>query len=149
MKKISWGTGIAIVIVVFLLFTILQVLIIHFYVDYDLVEQDYYSAEIKYQTQIDKINRTNQLPEQLSIKLTLNTVEFSFPTFFGQEKVSGVISYYKPSDDLLDKKQTINLNNENKMFLNINELSSGLWKIKVDWAVSGVEYFNDKLIMVP
>ena len=82
MKKISWGTGITIVIVVFLLFTILQVLIIHFYVDYDLVEQDYYSAEIKYQSQIEKVNRTNELGQSLNIKIDKDFIEFDFPTIF-------------------------------------------------------------------
>ncbi len=149
MKKFSWGTGITIVIVVFLIVTILQVVVIHYWVDYDLVEEDYYAAEIAYQSQIDKVKRTNNLPEQLSIKLNSTNIEFNFPTIFESNKISGFITYYKPSDDLLDKKQTILLNEQNKMSFNTSELSTGLWKVKVNWAVEGVEYFTEQLLMVP
>jgi len=93
MKKISWGTGITIVIVFFLIFTIVQVLIIHFYVDYDLVERDYYSAEIKYQSQIEKVNRTNELGQSLNIKIDKDFIEFDFPTIFQSDKISGMITF--------------------------------------------------------
>jgi len=149
MKKISWGTGITIVIVFFLIFTIVQVLIIHFYVDYDLVERDYYSAEIKYQSQIEKVNRTNELGQSLNIKIDKDFIEFDFPTIFQSDKISGMITFYKPSDDLLDKNQPIMLNKENKMLFVTSQLSTGLWKVKANWQVEEIEYYNEKLIMVP
>ncbi len=55
MKKIDWGKGITIVIILFLIITIGQVLAIHYFIDYDLVEEEYYEAEINYQDQINKI----------------------------------------------------------------------------------------------
>ena len=48
MKKISWGTGITIVIILFLIVTIRQAIAIHVFIDYDLVEEEYYDAEIKH-----------------------------------------------------------------------------------------------------
>lgn len=149
MKKLNWGTGITIVIVLFLVITIGQVLVIHYFVDYDLVEEEYYDAEIKYQEQINKIERTNNLPEQLQIKLVDKIIEFNFPSLFKPELISGLITYYKPSNDLLDTYQEIKLNEKNNISKNTNELSPGLWKIRIDWAVNGVQYYNEKIIMVP
>ena len=149
MKKISWGTGITIVIVLFLIVTIGQAIAIHVFIDYDLVEEEYYEAEIKYQSQIDKIKRTNALSDALEIKLTNQFVEFDFPSIFDDKSISGFINFYKPSDDLLDKTQAIKLNDENKMYFSTNELTTGLWKVKVNWEVDGIKYFNEKLLMVP
>lgn len=149
MKKISWGTGIAIVIVLFLIITIGQAIAIHVFIDYDLVEEEYYEAEIKYQLQIEKIKRTTNLPEALKIRLTKDFIQFDFPSIFNNNTVYGAINFYKPSDDLLDKTQAIKLNEENTMYFSTKELSSGLWKIKIDWAVNEVQYYNEKIIMVP
>lgn len=149
MKKLNWGTGITIVIILFLVVTIGQVLAIHYWVDYDLVEEEYYDAEIKYQEQIDIIKRTNNLSEQLHIKFVGKIIEFKFPSLFDPASIIGTINYYKPSDDLLDKFQEIKLNEENKMFVDSEELSTGLWKIKVEWSVDDAKYYNEKIMMVP
>ncbi len=149
MKKFNWGTGITIVIVLFLLVTVGQVLLIHYYVDYDLVEEEYYDAEIKYQTQIEKIRRTNELAEQLVVRLLNDSIEFNFPQMFSSSSIEGNIKFYKPSDDLLDKNYKIDLSDENKMFFPIKDFARGLWKIKVDWNVEGITYFNEEFLMVP
>lgn len=149
MKKISWGTGITIVIILFLIISIGQVLLIHYLVDYDLVVEDYYEQEIKYQDQINRLERTKNLPEQLQIKLLGKVIEFKFPSIFNSASISGTINFYKPSDDLLDKVQIIELNEENKTYTDIKQLSAGLWRIKVDWNVDSVEYYNEESLMVP
>ncbi len=149
MKKINWGTGIAIVIIIFLVFSIGQAIAIHLFIDYDLVEEEYYDAEVEYQLQMKKIERTNALPEALKIKLTNEYIEFDFPSIFEDKTISGFIDFYKPSDDLLDKTQAVKVNEENKMYFATNELTTGLWKVKVNWEVDGIEYFNEKLLMVP
>ena len=149
MKKISWGTGITIVIVLFLIVAIGQAIAISVFIDYDLVEEEYYEAEINYQSQIEKVERTNALPDALKIKLTNQFIEFDFPSIFENKTISGFINFYKPSDDLLDKTQAVKLNDENKMYFSTNELTTGLWKVKVNWKVDRIEYYNEKLLMVP
>ncbi|MCF6269482.1 MAG: FixH family protein [Melioribacteraceae bacterium] len=149
MKKMSWGTGITIVIVLFLIVTIGQAIAIHVFIDYDLVVEEYYEADLKYQTQIDKVERTNALSDRLKIKLINQFIEFDFPSIFEDKAISGFIHFYKPSNDLLDKTQAVKLNEDNKMFFATNELKTGLWKVKVNWEVNGIEYYNEKLLMVP
>ena len=147
--KLNWGTGITIVIILFLVITIGQVVFIHKTIDYDLVEEEYYKAEIHFQSQIEKVKRTNALPEQLKIKLIDKFVEFNFPAMFKSESISGIINFYKPSDDLLDKVENIKLNEDNKMFFGYDQLSAGLWKIKINWSVDNVQYYNEKIVMLP
>lgn len=148
-NKFSWGTGITIVIILFLVITIGAVILIHKVVDYDLVEEEYYGAEIEYQTQIERIKRTNALSEPLEIQLTKEFINLKFPSFFQSEDIKGIIKFYKPSDDLLDKQQAVSLDSTNQMYFATSELATGLWKIKVNWSVDEVEYYNEKLLMVP
>ncbi len=147
--KFNWGTGITIVIILFLVITIGQVVFIHKTIDYDLVDEEYYKAEIEYQTQIEKVKRTNELPEKLNIKLLDKFIEFNFPLMFSSNSIGGIINFYKPSDDLLDKMESIKLDEKNKMFFPYDQLSSGLWKIKINWSVDSVEYYNEKIVMLP
>lgn len=147
--KLNWGTGITIVIILFLVITISQVVFIHKTIDYDLVEEDYYEAEIQFQSQIEKIKRTNALPEKLKIKLVDKFIEFNFPTMFDGKSISGLINFYKPSDDLLDKAEYIKLNEKNKMFFGYKQLTPGLWKIKINWQVDDVKYYTEKIVMLP
>ncbi len=147
--KLNWGTGITIVIILFLIISIGQVIFIHKTIDYDLVEEEYYKAEIQYQTQIEKVKRTNALPENVKIKLMEQFLEFKFPSIFNNSSVSGIINFYKPSDDLLDKSENITLDKNNKMFFGYDMLSSGLWKIKINWSVNGLDYYTEKIVMLP
>ena len=76
-------------------------------------------------------------------------IQFTFPKLFVADKIKGNIQFYKPSDDLLDKNFEINLSEDNKMLFATKEFASGLWKIKVNWEVEGVTYFNEEFLMVP
>ena len=148
MKNFNWGKGITIFIILFLVVTIGQVILIHKLVDYDLVEEEYYDAEIKFQDQIDRVKRTNELSEKLIVKVLADSIEFDFPKMFDSKSINGVVKFYKPSDDLLDKNAMIIVDNNNKMYYEKNKLASGLWRLKIDWNVDKVEYYNEKIIMV-
>jgi hypothetical protein len=148
MKNFNWGKGITIFIILFLVVTIGQVILIHKLVDYDLVEEEYYDAEINFQKQINRVKRTNELSEKLSVKVLADSIEFNFPKMFNSKSINGIINFYKPSDDLLDKNAMIIVDNNNKMYFDKSRLSPGLWRLKIDWNVDSVEYYNEKIIMV-
>jgi len=146
--KFSWGVGISITIIVFLIGSLATVYFTTT-VDYDLVAEDYYEKELVYQEQIDKMKRANELPEQLVIKLEGDNIKFKFPSIFNNSKIEGEIYFYKPSSEDLDVRATISLDEENSLYFSQADLSKGLWKIKVEWGVQGVEYYTEKIIMVP
>jgi len=146
--KISWGVGISITIIVFLIASLATVYFTTT-VDYDLVTEEYYENELVYQVQIDKMNRTNELPEQLVIKLEGENIQFKFPSIFNNNEIEGEIYFYKPSNEDLDVQTAIKLDEKNSLYFSYSDLSKGLWKIKVEWGVEGVEYYTEKIIMIP
>ena len=87
----SWGKGIILVFVVFVLG--IGVLVYRSMTkNIDLVTTNYYEKELKYQDQIDKINNTNSLKENIKIEYNGNVILITYPAV--QKDISGEISLY-------------------------------------------------------
>ena len=147
MKKLSWGTNITIVYTLFALGT-LALVFIFMGQDVGLVTNDYYAKEIKYQDQIDKMNRTKALPEQLDISVEPSIVKFVFPDLFKASDLSGNIRFYRPSDKTKDFAVNIDPDSARVQYIHTGGLEKGLWKIQVAWNAKSNSYFNEKIIMV-
>ena len=103
MKKIkwNWGTGILLSIIIFMMILI-GIVYVFMNQDVDLVTSNYYGKEIKYQKQIDKINKTNEMSKQVNIALSDKSVQLTFPDSVFDKKASGTIYFYRPSGSKKD-----------------------------------------------
>lgn len=145
--KISWGTGLFIVIVVFVLsvaatfyFTLQQ--------KTDLVEKDYYPKEIAYQEQIDRINNARALEQDIVIDRLDEGFLFTFPLIDSLKKPNGTIHFYRPSDKNLDRKIPIDLDIKYTQITN-PDLITGKYIIKILWELNGIEYYKEETIIIP
>jgi hypothetical protein len=145
--KISWGLGIAVSYIGFVILIIAITLYAHT-IDVNLVADNYYEQEIKYQDQINKIARSKSLPEPITVKLEKDSIKIAFPSFFNRESVRGNILLFRPSDYTNDVLYKISLDNSNTQNISVSNLQSGLWKLKVDWQVDNIEYYNENIFMV-
>jgi hypothetical protein len=143
--KINWGVGIAVVIVLFIIGIAANV-IFSLSRKSELVSSDYYKKEISYQKQIDKMALTKKLPEKMKIFTAGDNLVLKFPDIFKGQKVDGEIILYRPSNDMLDKKSKINLNDENLQLIDVKQFAKGLWRVKINWKVNGSEYYNEETI---
>jgi len=145
--KISWGTGITISIV---LFTAISLWFAYFAFNQEvnLVSDDYYEAEIKFDERMETIKRTELLSEKLKINMNQGLVELIFPNKFIKKQIIGEILFYRPSDRNLDLSFPIKLDSTNTQFLDTKIIKPGLWKMQIHWIVDYKEYFNEKSIMV-
>ncbi len=145
--KLNWGGGIA---AVYILFMIGVLIMVYIFMNQDvtLETEDYYAKGINYQTQIDKIKRTSELPEQLLIEQVGEKIIFSFPKLFSEKEIGGTIFFFRPSDDKKDFTKEIKPDSSMQQNFSVLEIEKGLWKIKVDWIVKNNSYYNEKLIMV-
>ena len=116
--------------------------------DVVLETKDYYAKGISYQAQIDKMIRTNKLPEQLSIMQKGDEINFDFPKIFNSKKIEGKIFFYRPSDNNKDFTVNIEPDSSGMQIVPVSNVIKGLWKIKVDWLTGGTSYFNEKILMV-
>jgi len=145
--KFSWGVGIALTYILFVIVVIILVLFSSSK-DVNLVTDDYYAKELIYQEQIEKIERTKNLDEQLLINISGDSINFHFPKIFNASEIKGNILFYRPSNRNMDTYYKIELNSDYIFSVNVKEFLNGLWKIKVDWNMNNTEYYNEKIIML-
>jgi len=116
----------------------------------ELVGQDYYEQEIRFQQQIDRVARTKPMRAEVhaSYDAGQQAILVSLPVGHAQQALTGSIQLYRPSDASLDRKIQLAVDASGTQKLDARPLLAGLWKIKVSWNVSGQEYFFDQPIVV-
>jgi hypothetical protein len=145
--KISWGVGITVSIIVFMLISVMFIYIA-FNQDVNLVRDDYYEAEVKYNETMEKVKRTSALVDKLKISVIENNIQLQFPKISKSENINGNILLYRPSERNKDLSITIRPDSNYLQTINTANMLSGMWKVKVDWTADSISYLNDDIIMV-
>jgi hypothetical protein len=144
--KFHWGWGVGIVYSTFVVI-FLGILLWSTQLKFDLEDKDYYQKELSYQKQIDKIQRTQNLPEKIKIEIIDSKLVIKFPDFNGKG-LTGKINFYRPSDSKLDFENSIIVNPNREMILPTSQLTQGLWKLKINFSVDGIEYYQEEALKV-
>jgi hypothetical protein len=145
-SKFSWGTGIVIGIVIFVVISV-SMTIIFMMQDVNLVSDNYYEKSLVYQEEIDKQSRTKTLNEQVKINFNGQAVNVLFPTEYSVKKISGEIFFYRPSNPKLDFVLPIQVINGNQI-IPVTRLEKGFWRIKLNWVMDGNGYYNERAITI-
>ena len=147
MKKISWGTGIAIGIIVFVVISITMT-VIFMTQDVSLVSNNYYEKSLSYQDEIDKQSRTKSLDEQVKINFNGEVINILFPSTYLDKNISGEIYFYRPSNSKLDFKLPLELNEEGNQLILTRNFEKGFWRIKLNWVMDGNRYYNERALTI-
>lgn len=115
----------------------------------DLVSADYYEREVRYQSRLDSMNRSQFLSSQavVTFEPTRQMIVITLPASQTQG-ATGNIHLYRPSDARLDRDLPLAPNAEGIQRLDAKALRLGLWKVRVSWRAGGVEYFLDQPVIV-
>ncbi|WP_431135129.1 FixH family protein [Psychroserpens mesophilus] len=146
--KINWGTGIVLAFIGFISFIMFFVVRMNTSdkYDHDLVTEDYYKAELEYQTDINKEKNAKDLASNISWKRTDEGLVISFPKDLNVENIEGKVFLYRPSNKQVDFESSISLSDHN-LLIPDNRLLDGRWNIKVDWQYNGKSYLYKKEIV--
>lgn len=140
-KKMSWGTGIVIAIIIFFILNGV-VLYIAFSNKVDLETANYYEKSLVYQEEIEKGKNALQMP--LKLVQSDRVLDISFPENLNYASVTGKIQFYRPSDSDLDKYYKISPDTSGRQYLSIEGFRSGLWRIVINWSYEGKDYLEKK-----
>ncbi|MCF6297097.1 MAG: FixH family protein [Flavobacteriaceae bacterium] len=144
--KINWGTGLAIVMFLFIVFILSFVYktFTNDKYDHHLVSEEYYKDEINYQQEIDATSSAKKLNEPVTIKNTEKGIMIIFPSDLENKKIEGTIDFQRASNINLDLTIPIELTN-NKLLISKEKLVKGLYNVKIDWSVNNTKYlFKEK-----
>jgi hypothetical protein len=145
--KFNWGTGIFIVIVIFLIAVIAFFIFINT-LDINLVEDNYYEKELVYQERIEKINNTSGLPGKIDFSIEPGILIIQFPAIDSTLSPAGSVLLYRPSDPKKDLTVPLQLDGSFRQSIDISGISKGKWTVKLEWEMGGKDYyFEEGLIL--
>ena len=111
--KINWGTGIVLAFVGFIAFIMYFIISMNVNdkYDHDLVSEDYYGEELKYQADIDKLKNAKTLETNISYLKTNEGLKIIFPEDIDYTEIAGKLFLYRPSNKQLDFETALSLSN--------------------------------------
>ena len=143
----NWGTGIFITIVVFLI-GMISLVIISSMQPLNLVTPDYYPKAIDYQSQINRISRTNALEDKMEIIQDDEFIYIGFPMIDSVSIPKGTILVFFPRDNHLDREFEIDVNDSLFQMLPKEGLMPGRCVVKVNWTIDSLEYYIEQDLMI-
>ena len=146
-SKFNWGTGILITIIIFMVISIGAVIFL-MNQKVDLVASDYYDKGIHHQEQIDRINRTNKMGNEVSITPENGFIRLVLPKYFAQKGLSGTIQFYRPSDSKKDFAVAVAIDTSAQQLISTQNMEKGYWKVKLNWSQESVEYYKESSFVI-
>jgi len=116
----------------------------------DLVRADYYDQEIRFQKQIDRVQRTAPIMAAalMAYDPKTKTVTISFPSATTGAETSGAIDFYRPSNADMDHSVAVAPNPAGAQSISVRGFQSGLWKVRVQWTSKGQDYYFEKPLAI-
>lgn len=141
----NWGHGIAITFTSFALFMVFLVYR-SFQQQVDLVADDYYLQELKYQERIDKLQQTKTDQQTVTFQQEAENLRVQFDD--RQGAVNGTIRFFRPSDARFDQQVAIALDSHSQQVIDVKSIVKGYYRVQVDWQEDDRTYFVEKLINI-
>ena len=140
--EFNWGTGIFLVIALFLIASFLAIQFA-FKQKINLVTEDYYPKELEYQEVIDKKTNVEKHGKHILLREYDSKIYLIFPDSVAPAQVTGNIHFYRPSDFEKDILYPVSLNDSLIQVFNAEDFSYGKYKVFVDWEYNGTGFFQE------
>ena len=116
----------------------------------DLVSPDYYERELKYQGQIDRVERTHRAASQGSVAYDAagKCITVSLPADQVSLAVWGSIELYRPSAAVMDHAVSLKPDAKGIQRLDASGLAPGLWRVRVSWTSEKQNYYLEQEVVV-
>ena len=144
-----WGIGIAAVYIAFAALMLAFVLAASLQRT-DLVADDYYDQEVKYQQRIDQIKRSQESTRkvEVSYQRAAQQITLQFPSVLDGNEVSGNVVLFRPSNASLDRNYSIQLDEQNRQQFSTENLIAGNWRLMIHWEYQGEQFFSEELLTI-
>jgi nitrogen fixation protein FixH len=142
-----WPLGIILFFVIFAAFLATAVVIAATHRD-NLVSENYYEQELKYQDQIDGKARAAAAGASVAYVAAAGQVVIQLPAGQIAAKPTGKIEFYRPSAQTLDCGFDLAPTSDGSQVLDISQLAAGAWTVHVRWNAGGQNYFLEQKISV-
>ncbi|MEI7533916.1 MAG: FixH family protein [Verrucomicrobiae bacterium] len=113
-----------------------------------LVKADYYEQELKFQAQIDSVDRAKKSGAAIAFAASTGAVTIAVPLSHLAQNFSGTIQLYRPSEPGLDRELRLEPQSDGTQAINVSKLASGLWIVRLKWMAANQSFFLEQKIAV-
>lgn len=116
----------------------------------DLVSPDYYEAEIHYQKQVDRLNRSVAVRGEVAVRYDAARQEITvqLPVAHVSARPTGTFHFYRPSQAALDVQIPLAIDGRGVQTIDTGKLPTGYWKLRLQWAAAGAEYYFEHALVL-
>ena len=146
--KFTWGTGIALTLIVFVLtmaFAVYKVM----QQDFDLVTSDYYEEELVYQKKIDQQENALALGEPAKITVLQDGLSITLPEKLQGQSGDLKIEMYCVTNEDLDFSIVKNQWSAADLQVKHENLGTGKWIAKITFSLPDIAYYFEPEIYLP
>jgi FixH len=143
----NWGNKILLVIIVFIT-GMLYLVYRTTQTNYELVEQDYYKQELRYQDVIDGAKSADALSSSIEMKQTDTGIELILPPEMKNRIVTGTAWFYCAYNAAKDKKFSLKPTRDGLQTFSRQEIAPGTYTVRINWMESGKNYYSEKRVTV-
>lgn len=145
--KFSWGTGIFMLYAGFAALTI-GLVVFAMTKKVDLVTDNYYDKELKYEQQIQRQKNLELLDGKIDVELSAGSVKIKFPASINKDSVNGTFNFYRASDSGKDIVLPIALDEKNEQLISVSKFDAGMWKLQIAWSFDNKEYYDERSLFI-
>lgn len=145
--KLNWGSSIIFSFAVFAA-GIIFLVAISMSTDAELVSENYYEQEIKYQSHIDLLKNSEEIKSKADIRQEGNEIVIYLEDQSKFENAEGRINFYRPSDRRRDFEVDLHIDDKGTQRVSAENLVKGLWKLKFTINIRENKYFFEKDIFI-
>ena len=113
----------------------------------DLVTENYYQQELKYEQKIDEAERAQSLSSPLRYEVNKNEIVIFFPDEMKDKKITAQTLLYHPADERKDSVYTLETNS-GKLTMVLPQTDKGLYELKMDWKVDTTKYYSEHKVII-
>jgi hypothetical protein len=143
----NWGYKILVVYIVFIA-GIVTLVYKSSVQNQDLVVEDYYNQELKYQYKIDEAKRADSLKEQVTYTIKNDEVIIKFPGEMRGLPLKANILLYCAKDEQKDIQKEV-VTNDAMIHFPIPAGEKGIFTLKITWTVNNTNYYFEQKIIIP
>ena len=116
----------------------------------NLVSENYYEQELKFQSQIDNAARAQKCGARLQLETGAGSRQLvvQLPAAQAAQHCTGVIEFYRPSSPALDREFLLAPGADGSQAVDVSKLAAGLWVVRAKWTAGGEGYFLEQKITI-
>jgi nitrogen fixation protein FixH len=117
----------------------------------ELVSADYYEQEVRFQGQMERVQRTQALGAKPGVRFdaAARVIRLEFPAGVLESSTTGHVMLYRPSARQQDREIQFDPALGGSQTIDASQLSPGLWRVRTSWTTAGREYFAEEKLVIP